>query len=81
MMGLIVDWMNQYGPAQLWAEKSTPLLAMLTLIVLSPLWVLIASNVRFQTLQGVLVGSFTNYCSVKACSFIKTNLLGVFPPK
>ena len=54
MMGLIVDWMNQYGPAQLWAEKSTPLLAMLALIVLSPLWVLIASNVRFQTLQGVL---------------------------
>ena len=54
MMGLIVDWLGQYGPAQLWAEKSTPLLAMLAVIVLSPLWVLLASNVRFQTLQGVL---------------------------
>ena len=54
MMGLIVDWLGQYGPTQLWAEKSTPLLAMLLVIVLSPLWVLIASNVRFQTLQGVL---------------------------
>lgn len=54
MMGLIVDWLGQYGPAQLWAEKSTPLLAMLALIVLSPLWVLLASNVRFQSLQGVL---------------------------
>lgn len=54
MMGLIVDWLGQYGPAQLWAQKSTPLLAMLLVIVLSPLWVLIASNVRFQTLQGVL---------------------------
>ena len=54
LMGLIVDWLGQYGPEQLWAEKSTPLLAMLALIVLSPVWVLIASNVRFQTLQGVL---------------------------
>ena len=54
MMGLIVDWLGQYAPAQLWAEKSTPLLAMLAVIVLSPLWVLLASNVRFQTLQGVL---------------------------
>ena len=54
MMGLIVDWLGQYGPEQLWAEKSTPLLWMLALIVLSPVWVLIASNVRFQTLQGVL---------------------------
>ena len=54
MMGLVVDWLSQYGPQQLWAEKSTPLLMMLLLIVLSPAWVLIASNVRFQTLQGVL---------------------------
>lgn len=54
LMGLIIDWLGQYGPEQLWAEKSTPLLAMLALIVLSPVWVLIASNVRFQTLQGVL---------------------------
>ena len=54
MMGMIVDWLGQYGPQQLWAEKSIPLLAMLAVIVLSPLWVLVASNVRFQTLQGVL---------------------------
>lgn len=54
MMGVVVDWMNQYGATQLWAEKSGPLMAMLLLICLSPFWVLIASNVRFQTLQGVL---------------------------
>ncbi len=54
LMGKIVDWISQLGPEQLWAEKSIPLMAMLLLIALSPLWVLITSNVRFQTLQGVL---------------------------
>lgn len=53
-MGKIVDWLGQFSPEQLWAEKSTALLGMLLLIVLSPLWVLLTSNVRFQTLQGVL---------------------------
>lgn len=54
LMGILVDWMNQLSAGQLWAEKKTQLLLMLALIVLSPLWVLLASNLRFQTLQGVL---------------------------
>ena len=54
MMGIVVDWMNEYGASQLWTEKNGPLMAMLLLIVLSPFWVLISSNIRFQTLQGVL---------------------------
>ena len=53
-MGKGGDWMSQLGPEQLWAEKSGPLMAMVLLIVLSPLWVLISNNVRNQTLQGVL---------------------------
>lgn len=54
LMGILVDWMNQLSAGQLWAEKKTQLLLMLALIVFSPLWVLLASNLRFQTLQGVL---------------------------
>ncbi|HHX35562.1 MAG TPA: ABC transporter ATP-binding protein [Gammaproteobacteria bacterium] len=54
LMGKVVDWMTLFGPEIFWAEKRAPLMAMLLLIVLSPLWVLIANNVRFQTLQGVL---------------------------
>lgn len=54
LMGILVDWMSQLGAAQLWEEKSGQLIAMLLLIASSPLWVLLASSVRFQTLQGVL---------------------------
>lgn len=54
LMGKVVDWMTQLGPEQFWLDKSGPLMAMLLLIALSPLWVLLTNNVRFQTLQGVL---------------------------
>ncbi|MFT0213470.1 ABC transporter ATP-binding protein [Pseudomonas sp. F1_0610] len=54
LMGIIVDWMSQFSAAQLWQEKRWSLIGMLLLIASSPLWVLLASNVRFQTLQGVL---------------------------
>lgn len=54
MMGKIVDWMSHYTPSQLWAEKRNVLLGMAALLLVSPLWVLLLANVRFQTLQGVL---------------------------
>ena len=54
LMGLLVDWMNQYSVEELWVAKKTPLLWMLVLVLSSPLWVLVASNLRFQVLQGVL---------------------------
>ena len=54
LMGVLVDWMNQYRADELWAAKKTALQWMLMLILSSPLWVLLASNLRFQVLQGVL---------------------------
>ncbi len=54
LMGVVVDWMSQYTAAQLWQEKKSALLGMGALLLLSPLWVLLLANVRFQTLQGVL---------------------------
>ena len=54
LMGILVDWMNQLSADQLGEEKKVQLVLMLALIVASPLWVLLASNLRFQTLQGVL---------------------------
>ncbi|MBS7326722.1 MAG: ABC transporter ATP-binding protein [Thiopseudomonas sp.] len=54
LMGLLVDWMNQYSAGELWAARKTELLWMLALVLGSPLWVLLASNLRFQVLQGVL---------------------------
>ena len=37
LMGKVVDWMTLFGPEIFWAEKRAPLMAMLLLIVLSPL--------------------------------------------
>ncbi|WP_066565969.1 ABC transporter ATP-binding protein [Snodgrassella sp. CFCC 13594] len=51
-MGTIIDWMGQYTPATLWAEKGWPLLAMVGVLLLSIVWSFVASNVRLQTLQG-----------------------------
>ena len=52
-MGKIVDWLGQYTPETLFAEKGWPLLGMLLLMVLLVGWEFVASNIRLQTLQGV----------------------------
>ncbi len=53
MMSRIVDWMGQESAATFWASKQLPLLIMAAVLLLSPLWVLILSSIRFQSLQGV----------------------------
>ncbi|MDO4906029.1 MAG: ABC transporter ATP-binding protein [Lautropia sp.] len=53
-MGFVVDWINQYTPETLWHEKGGVLTLMAIVMVASPLLVLISSNLRFQTLQGVM---------------------------
>ncbi|MDO5103347.1 MAG: ABC transporter ATP-binding protein [Lautropia sp.] len=53
-MGFVVDWVNQYTPETLWQEKGGVLLLMALVMIISPLLVLISSNLRFQTLQGVM---------------------------
>lgn len=52
-MGTIVDWVANYTPAQLWADKANSLWLMLAVLVASPLLVALQSMLRFQTLQGV----------------------------
>jgi ATP-binding cassette subfamily B multidrug efflux pump len=52
-IGQIVDWLGQYSPAELWAQKGNLLLMMVAVLLLSPVWVGLASLVHFQTLQGV----------------------------
>lgn len=52
-MGILVDWLAQYSPQQLWQEKNIQLLAMAGLLLFSILWSFIAANVHLQTLQGV----------------------------
>lgn len=52
-MGLLVDWLNNYTPSQLWQEKSGHLIAMCVILLLSILWKFLATNIRLQTLQGV----------------------------
>lgn len=52
-MGKVVDWLGQYTPQTLWAEKGWALSGMAALMVFAVLWHFIASNVRLQTLQGV----------------------------
>ncbi|MFV2030065.1 ABC transporter ATP-binding protein [Neisseria sp. S1] len=52
-MGKLVDWLGNYTPSELWAEKGTALVAMAAVLLLSIVWSFVASNVRLQTLQGV----------------------------
>ncbi len=51
-MGVLIDWMGQYTPAQLWAEKGHLLLAMGAALVISVVWLFVSSLIRLQTLQG-----------------------------
>ena len=52
MMGEVVDWLNNLKPHQLWQQKRTEIIAMISLILLSPLVVLLQSLLKFQALQG-----------------------------
>ncbi|MCK3655537.1 multidrug ABC transporter ATP-binding protein [Pasteurellaceae bacterium Macca] len=52
-MGELVDWINQYTPAQLWAEKGGSLILMGIVTFLSVLFGYLGNAFRFQTLQGV----------------------------
>lgn len=51
-MGVLVDWLGQYTPANLWHEKGHLLLGMTALLLVSIIWSFLASTVRLQTLQG-----------------------------
>ncbi len=53
-MGFVVDWINTFTPETLWQEKGGVLSLMAIVMLASPLLVLISSNLRFQTLQGVM---------------------------
>lgn len=52
-MGVLVDWLSQYSPQQLWHQKQWQLIAMAALMLFSILWSFIAANIHLQTLQGV----------------------------
>ena len=52
-MGVIVNWLGQYTPQTLWAEKGWQLIGMALFLLASILWHFAGSNVRLQTLQGV----------------------------
>lgn len=51
-MGVLVDWVNQYSPADLWREKGSLLIGMAAVLLLSIGWRLLASGIQLQTLQG-----------------------------
>ena len=52
-IGNIVDWLGVYTPQNLWLEKGDMLLLMLSVMILSPIWIALSSFIHFQTLQGV----------------------------
>ena len=52
-MGVLVQWLGEFSPAELWAHKGHLLLGMGALLLFSIVWVFISSAVRLQTLQGV----------------------------
>ncbi|MCP1660846.1 ABC transporter ATP-binding protein [Neisseria perflava] len=52
-MGKVVDWLGQYTPSTLFAEKGWALAGMAAMMLFSVVWTFFSSNVRLQTLQGV----------------------------
>lgn len=52
-MGDLVDWINKYTPAELWAEKGWIIIGMFFIAILAVVFVYLASSIRFQSLQGV----------------------------
>lgn len=52
-IGDLVDWLGNYTPQTLWAAKKEALLLMAAVLLLSPVWIGLASVVHFQVLQGV----------------------------
>ena len=52
-MGWIVDWINQYGVAEFWQEKSSVIILMLAALLLSIVVAVLNAGIHFQTLQGI----------------------------
>ena len=52
MMGKVVDWLASASPATLWTSHASEITLMLTIVVISPLVVLLQSTIKLQTLQG-----------------------------
>ena len=52
-IGNLVDWLGTYTPQTLWANKGDMLLIMAAILILSPIWISLASLVHFQVIQGV----------------------------
>lgn len=52
-VGNLVDWLSNYTPEQLWQKKSTLLILMAMVLIISPFWIYIQSLIHFQVLQGV----------------------------
>lgn len=53
-IGELVDWIGQYTPSQLFAEKWPTMLFMLSVILFGILCTYLYSSVRFQTMQAVM---------------------------
>ena len=52
-LGLVVDWLGHFNPAELWAERGTELLLMgVVVLVLIPVTVFLHSTLIHQTLLG-----------------------------
>lgn len=51
-MGLLIDWLGQYSPEQLWQKKGHFLWAMAGVLVLSVFWSFFATTTRLEALQG-----------------------------
>lgn len=53
IMGKIVTWLGEYSPSELFHAKGADFGWIITLLLVSPLWLWILNSIRFQTLQGV----------------------------
>ena len=52
MMGKVVDWLTNASPETLWHNHVSEITVMISIVVISPLVVLLQSMIKLQTLQG-----------------------------
>lgn len=48
---VVLDWMGTMGPAEMFSTKLVPLLLMLLVVLISPIWELVLASIHFQTLS------------------------------
>lgn len=79
-LGVLIDWLGQYSPKELWQQKGHFLWAMAGILVLSVFWSFFATTTRLEALQGAfpmrLRWNFHRLMLAQSLSFYQNEFAG-----